>query len=88
MLSIVATETSVLTFVSIPGLAYREDWRFLSLALGFILGRVLVSIFLLGDYMQIGVTSIYEILGKRFGSVVQRTASGIFLITRVLADDG
>ena len=86
MLSIVATETSVLTFVSIPGLAYREDWRFLSLAFGFILGRVLVSIFLLGDYMQIGVTSIYEILGKRFGSVVQRTASGIFLITRVLAD--
>ncbi|MEE2765111.1 MAG: sodium:solute symporter [Candidatus Neomarinimicrobiota bacterium] len=86
MLSIVATETSVLTFVSIPGLAYREDWRFLSLALGFILGRVLVSVFLLGDYMQIGVTSIYEFLGKRFGYLVQRIASGIFLITRVLAD--
>lgn len=86
MLSIVATETSVLTFVSIPGLAYREDWRFLSLALGFIIGRVIVSFLLLGDYMQTGVISIYEFLGKIFGKIVQRTASGIFLITRVLAD--
>ena len=86
MLSIVATETSVLTFVSIPGLAYREDWRFLSLALGFIIGRVIVSFLLLGDYMQTGVISIYEFLGKTFGKIVQRTASGIFLITRVLAD--
>ena len=86
MLSIVATETSVLTFVSIPGLAYREDWRFLSLALGFIIGRVIVSFLLLGDYMQTGIISIYEFLGKTFGKIVQRTASGIFLITRVLAD--
>ena len=46
MFSIVATETSVLTFVSVPGLAYRGDWFFLQLAMGYILGRVLVSIFL------------------------------------------
>ena len=39
MFSIVATETSVLTFISVPGLAYREDWFFLQLALGYILGR-------------------------------------------------
>ena len=50
MLSIVATETSVLTFISIPGLAYRDDWFFLQLALGYIIGRILVSIFLLPAY--------------------------------------
>ena len=52
MFSIVATETSVLTFVSVPGLAYRSDWFFLQLAMGYILGRVLVSIFLLPNYFK------------------------------------
>lgn len=86
MLSIVATETSVLTFISIPGLAYRGDWFFLQLALGYILGRILVSIFLLPAYFKTGITSIYEVLGERFGQRVQKTASGVFLITRILAD--
>ncbi len=65
MFSIVATETSVLTFVSVPGLAYRGDWFFLQLAMGYILGRVLVSIFLLPQYFKGNITSIYEILGSR-----------------------
>jgi len=86
MLSIVATETSVLTFISIPGLAYRGDWFFLQLALGYILGRILVSIFLLPAYFKGGITSIYEVLGNRFGIKIQKTASGVFLITRILAD--
>lgn len=86
MFSIVATETSVLTFVSVPGLAYRKDWFFLQLALGYIGGRVLVSLFLLPQYFSQGVTSIYEVLGHRFGPAVQKTASAIFLATRVLAD--
>jgi len=47
MFSIVATETSVLTFISIPGIAYRGNWFFLQLAFGYILGRILVSIFFL-----------------------------------------
>ncbi|NHZ86441.1 MAG: sodium:solute symporter [Planctomycetia bacterium] len=86
MFSIVATETSVLTFISIPGLAYRGDWQFLQLALGYIAGRILVSIFLLPIYFKTGVTSIYEVLGDRFGLKIQKLASGIFMITRVLAD--
>ena len=61
MFSIVATETSVLTFVSVPGLAYRGDWFFLQLAMGYILGRVLVAIFLLPQYFKGNITSIYEI---------------------------
>ncbi len=86
MFSIVATETSVLTFISIPGLAYRGDWQFLQLAFGYIAGRILVSIFLLPIYFKTGITSIYEVLGDRFGPKIQKLASGIFMITRVLAD--
>ena len=86
MFSIVATETSVLTFISIPGIAYRGDWLFLQLAFGYILGRVLVSMFLLPQYFNSDVTSIYEVLGNKFGTEIQKVASGIFLITRILAD--
>lgn len=86
MFSIVATETSVLTFISIPGIAYRGNWLFLQLAIGYIIGRILVSVFLLPQYFNLGVTSIYEVLGKKFGSEIQKIASGVFLITRILAD--
>jgi SSS family solute:Na+ symporter len=86
MFSIVATETSVLTFVSVPGLAYREDWFFLQLALGYVLGRILVSILLLPRYFESGITSIYEVVGKRFGPGMQKSASALFLITRILSD--
>jgi len=86
MFSIVATETSVLTFISVPGLAYTKDWFFLQLAMGYILGRILVSIFLLPAYFKTGISSIYEVLGKRFGTDIQKTASAVFLVTRVLAD--
>jgi solute:Na+ symporter, SSS family len=86
MFSIVATETSVLTFISVPGLAYRDNWFFLQLALGYIIGRILVSIILLPQYFSSDITSIYEVIGNNFGPNVQKIASGIFLITRVLAD--
>ena len=86
MLSIVATETSVLTFISLPGLAYRGEWFFLQLAFGYIIGRVLVSIFLLPAYFKGGIISIYEVIGDRFGLLFQKIASLIFLATRVLAD--
>ena len=56
MFSIVATETSVLTFISVPGLAYRGDWFFLQLGFGYIIGRILVSIFLLPLFFKYGVT--------------------------------
>lgn len=86
MFSIVATETSVLTFISIPGIAYRGNWFFLQLAIGYIFGRILVSIFLLPKYFSSGVMSIYEVLGEKFGPEIQKVASGVFLITRILAD--
>ncbi|MBH49178.1 MAG: sodium:solute symporter [Candidatus Marinimicrobia bacterium] len=86
MFSVVATETSVLTFISVPGLAYRDNWYFLQLALGYIIGRVLVSLILLPQYFSTGIISIYEVLGKKFGKNIQKIASAVFLVTRVLAD--
>ncbi len=86
MLSVVATETSVLTFISVPGIAYRGNWFFLQLALGYIVGRVAVSALLLPLYYGRGITSIYEYVGQRFGREVQRISSAIFLGTRILAD--
>ena len=83
MFSIVATETSVLTFISVPGLAYRGDWFFLQLAFGYMIGRVLVSIFLLHQYFKAGVVSIYEIIGFRFGELFQKIASLIFYLDRI-----
>lgn len=86
MLSIVASETSVLTFVSVPGLAYRGDWTFLQLAMGYIVGRVLVSAILLPMYFKHGVSSIYEIIGIRYGIGMQKVAAVVFLVTRTLGD--
>jgi len=86
MFSIVATETSVLTFISIPSLSYRSDWWFLQLAIGYIIGRVLVSAFLLPKYFSNDIVSIYEVIGNYFGRPVQKLSSIIFLITRLFAD--
>ena len=86
MLSIVASETSVITFVSVPGLAYKGDWSFLQLAMGYIVGRVLVSTILLPMYFKNGVSSIYEIIGLRFGQGMQKVAALVFLVTRTLGD--
>ena len=86
MFSIVATETSVLTFLSVPGFSYRGDWSFLQLSLGYIIGRFLVSYLLIPLYFKYGVVSIYEILEKKFNKTIQKIASITFLITRVFAD--
>ena len=86
MFSIVATETSVLTFAGIPGIAYKSGWWFLQLAMGYIIGRTLVAYYLLPMYFRKDVVSIYEVIGNHYGSAVQRFSSIIFLITRLLAD--
>ena len=87
MFSIVATETSVITFVGIPALSFVDhNWSVLQIVLGFILGRVIVSHFFISMYYKNGIVSIYEVIGQRFGVTVQRAASVTFLITRLIAD--
>ncbi len=85
--SIVATETSTATVLSVPGDGYGPvGFRFLQIALGFILGRVLVVVFLLPKYFEGKLISAYEILGIRFGGATKRAASALFLVTRNLGD--
>tara|TARA_A100001011_G_scaffold315424_1_gene334064 strand:+ start:1941 stop:3356 length:1416 start_codon:yes stop_codon:yes gene_type:complete len=87
MLSIVATETSVLTFVGIPAISYsKANWNFLQVVFGYIFGRILVSYFFLPMYYKEGIVSIYQIIGFKFGKFNQKMASLTFLITRLFAD--
>ena len=84
--SIVATETSTLTVISVPGVAYGGAFGFVELAIGYLVGRSLVAIVLLPLYMRGGFVSAYQYLGERFGTGLQGLASVTFLITRLLAE--
>lgn len=86
--SIVATETSTVTFLSVPGISYAQggDLRFLQLALGYIVGRTIIVLWLLPLYFRGQVFTVYELLQQRFGTATRKTASLIFLVTRNLGD--
>src|SRR6266568_5027455 len=86
MFSVVATETSALTVISVPGLASRGDLTFLQIAFGYLVGRIGVAAFLLPGYFQGTQDTAYQRLEHRFGPAARRTASGVFLLTRALAD--
>ncbi|HMV46047.1 MAG TPA: sodium:solute symporter [Leptospiraceae bacterium] len=86
MLSIVATETSSLTFLNIPGLSFKGDFSFLQVAFGYIIGRAFVANFILPLYYKGGYSSVYEWVGEKFGKETQKSVSSVFLITRVLGD--
>ncbi|MHC4728913.1 MAG: sodium:solute symporter family transporter, partial [Planctomycetota bacterium] len=84
--SIVATETSVLTFISIPAVSYQGNMTFLQIALGYIVGRILVALVMIPAYYRGEIDTAYHFLGKRFGQGMRNTASITFMVTRVLAD--
>ncbi|MBO6577205.1 MAG: sodium:solute symporter [Rhodothermales bacterium] len=84
--SVVATETSTLTVIGIPAVAYGGSLTFFQLTFGYILGRVLVAWLFLPRYLSGSMRTAYEFLGDRFGAGVRSLASGTFLITRLLAD--
>ena len=84
--SIIAAETSTLTFISIPGLAFKSNFNFLQLTLGFLIGRIAVAYILLPKYYQGEISTVYTFLEKRFGKKIRTFASVIFLVTRVASD--
>ncbi|HIH97651.1 MAG TPA: sodium/solute symporter [Thermoplasmata archaeon] len=84
--SIVATETSTLTFVSVPGIAYQANLAFLQLTLGYMVGRVIISFVLIPHYFKGELFTSYELLNRIFGSKVKNVSSSIFLVTRSLSD--
>ena len=91
MLSIVATETSALTFISTPGLSYGStpgtgDLGFLQIVAGYILGRIVVATVLLPRYFRGKMVTAYALLEQRFGLGARRFTSIVFMVTRALAD--
>ncbi len=84
--TIVATETSTLSFIGVPAGAYAGNMTFLQIALGYVVGRVLVSILFLPAYFRGDLFTSYELLNRRFGAPVKNTAAIIFIVTRTLAD--
>ena len=86
MISIVATETSTATFLSVPGVAYRGDFTYLQLAFGYILGRFVVATVLLPAYFRGKIFTAYQLLQDRFGGPTRTTASILFLVARSLGD--
>ncbi len=86
LFSVVATETSALTFISIPGLAYVTNLGFLQLAMGYLLGRIVVAYTLLPRYYKGELVTAYALLEQRFGVETRRFASTIFMFTRAFGD--
>jgi len=84
--AIVAAETSTLTFISIPGLAYIANLNFLQVTFGYLIGRIIVSFIFLPAYKKGDLTTAYGLLENRFGQTTRRYASIVFLLTRVAAD--
>ncbi|MCX8057510.1 MAG: sodium:solute symporter [Ignavibacteria bacterium] len=84
--AIVAAETSTLTFISIPGLAYLTNLNFLQLTFGYLLGRILVALVFLPAYFQGELSTAYAFLENRFGYKTRSFASIVFMFTRTAAD--
>jgi solute:Na+ symporter, SSS family len=85
-LSIVAAETSTLTIISIPGLAYDTNLTFLQVVLGYVVGRVIISFVLLPHYFRGDLYTAYELIERRFGKKLRSLTAGVFLLTRGAAE--
>ncbi|MCX6151190.1 MAG: sodium:solute symporter [Ignavibacteriales bacterium] len=83
--SIVASETSTLTFISIPGLAFNSNMHFLQVVFGYFIGRIVVSLVFIPSYFRGQLETAYDFLGKRFGLSLRKFTSTVFITTRVLA---
>jgi solute:Na+ symporter, SSS family len=86
LLSIVATETSALTVISVPGIGARGDLTFLQLTFGYLVGRIGVAAWLLPGYFRGDQETAYARLESRFGVGTRRLISSVFLVTRFLGD--
>jgi len=85
-LSIVAAETSTLTIISVPGLAYDGDLTFLQVVMGYVVGRFVIAFVLLPHYFRGDLYTAYELIEKRFGPQLRTVTSGLFLLTRAAAE--
>lgn len=86
--SIVATETSTITFISVPGIAFARggDFTFLQLVFGYLVGRIVISVLFIPSYFSGTIVTVYELLQKRFGGRVRALAASLFVTMRTIAD--
>ncbi len=85
-LSIVAAETSTLTIISVPGIAYEKDFRFLQLVFGYLVGRVIICFLLIPQYFRGDLVTAYQLIERRFGQKLRALTAALFLITRAAAE--
>src|ERR1700723_2466124 len=85
-LSIVAAETSTLTIISVPGIAYDTNFTFLQLVMGYVVGRAVISFVLLPQYFRGDLFTAYELIERRFGRGLRSLTAGLFLLTRAAAE--
>ncbi len=86
MLSIVAAETSTLTIISIPGVAYRGDLTFLQVVMGYLVGRIIISLLFIPHYFRGDLFTAYQLMERRFGQRLRSLTASLFLITRAAAE--
>lgn len=86
--SIVATETSTITFISIPGIAFARggNFQFLQLVFGYLLGRIVIAFLFIPSYFRGELLTVYTLLDRRFGSKIKMVAASLFVIMRNIAD--
>jgi len=84
-LSIVAAETSTLTIISIPGLAFDSNFAFLQVVFGYVVGRVIISLLFIPQYFRGEMFTAYQLIDRRFGPALHSITAGLFLLTRAAA---
>ena len=84
--SVVSSETSILTIISVPGIAYLSDMGFLQLVFGYMVGRVVVSFLIIPRYFAGEIFTAYQFIEQRFGRALKAFTGGMFLTTRALAE--
>ncbi len=86
--SIVATETSTITFISVPGIAFARNgnFEFLQIVFGYLCGRIVISLLFIPMYFRGELQTVYQLLGIRFGNRVKMLASALFVVMRNIAD--
>jgi SSS family transporter len=86
--SIVATETSTITFISVPGIAFARggNFQFLQLVFGYLLGRVVISLLFIPSYFRGELLTVYQLLDQRFGGKIKMVAASLFVVMRNIAD--
>ncbi len=85
-LSIVAAETSTLTIISIPGLAYATNLTFLQVVMGYVIGRIVISVIFLPQYFRGDLYTAYQLIERRFGPRLRTVTAALFLLTRAAAE--